>query len=183
MMVTISHRLLLHRAVPGLLQEPIIDPRTGRALKHPLVVLGQVAELPRIDENIDSESFMSDDTTGEDGASAARTPRRRTEASGPTPQWHKDVRAFVRGGGAAIVEPSDAPATVAELLRVGAREARLPPLDRLMAARSEHVFAGWVQATALGETQRAVELATELERRMAPEAKGYSFAVRQIFPA
>ena len=90
------------------------------------------------------------------------------------------MRAFVRNGGAACIDSGDAPPTVAQLLREGARDARLPPLDRLLAAKPEHVFAGWARAAALGDTGRARELEGELQRRVAAEATGYYRAVRAV---
>lgn len=190
MQVTVRHRLLLRSAVEGMLPAPTVDPRTGRPIPRPLVVMGQLAELPTV-----GADGLLGEASGERESESAGRPERAPRATGtpraagrgegsrtaePEPDWVADVRAFVRNGGAACVDSADAPPTVAQLLREGARDARLPPLDRLMAARPEHVFAGWARAAALGDSGRARELEAELERRVAAEAKGYYRVVRGV---
>jgi len=194
MAVTVNHRLLLRPAVDGLLTGPAIDPRTGRPLKGAMVVLGQLAELPVIGpdasedqvktpaERLRPERAGPERSESERFGGALRPVARGVNARNaePDPAWYAPMRAFVRNGGAACIDSGDAPPTVANLLREGARDARLPPLDRLLAAKPEHVFAGWARATALGDAGRARELEGELQRRVAAEATVYYRAVRAV---
>lgn len=176
MAVTVNHRLLLRPLVDGLLEGPVVDPRSGRPLRSPMVVLGQVQELPMVAET-------SQGGEGPDRPTArARRPRCASSQRAPAqnPSWVNDVHAFVQSGGVAQACDPVAPPTVAALLRLGAVEARLPPLAHLPAAQAEHVFAGWARAAALGEHGRARELEAELQRRVATQAKEYNQQVVQL---
>jgi len=190
MQVTVSNRLLLRSAVDGMLPVPVVDPRTGRPIPRPMVVMGQLSELPAIGPDVAGDEVKTQrggtaPNRVEGAARATGTPRpsprgANSRTSEPEPAWVADVRSFVRSGGAPCIDSADAPPTVAQLLRDGARDARLPPLDRLLAAKPEHVFAGWARAVALGDSGRARELEADLARRGAADAKGYYRAVRGV---
>jgi hypothetical protein len=177
MVVTLSHRLLLRTATDGLLPHAALDPRTGRPLKWPLVVLGQLQELPRVTNATPTEARSPGETPERH---ESRPSPRQTKV--PVNGWVDGVRTFLAGGGVPVACEDDAPPVVAMLLRAGATDARLPPVERLPAARPEHLFAAWARAVALGDTARADTLAAELKRRVATEAKAYWRAVQVLAP-
>ena len=177
--VTVRDRLVLRIANEGLIDRPAVDPRSGRPLSPPLVVMGQLAALPVVTEA---------------GAEPPDAELSRTEHPAPRPAprgvpeprgsnanlWVSAVAAFLDTGGAPNPEPPAAPPAVYTLLQDGARAARLPPVDRPMAARPEHLFAAWARAVALGDVAVAEAMETELGRRMAGEAREYALALRLV---
>jgi superfamily II DNA or RNA helicase len=193
MAVTVNHRLVVRMAPSGLRDFDARDPRNGRPIARPYLVLGQVAEMPRVAGGGAPEAEPPPGATETPSRSEQRsTPRSPAEQAVPsrtmavrppastaprvaTPVWLDGIAAFIAGRGApdpALVGAlPDEHAALAMIVRGGARAVPDCVPRLVSAATAETVFAGWVRARAIGDAARAEELAADLRRRTRPNAK------------
>jgi hypothetical protein len=191
--VTVADRLLIRQAPRGFALAAV-DPRNGRKIQSPYLVLGQLSEMPRVDADggtgntprvepsttprasseraTSASSERATSASSERVTSAAPT---RTPTTSHTPAWTTAVATFLASRGAPDPALADClpreHAALAAIARAGA--ASLPDCAprNPKAASAEVVFAGWVRARALGDAARASELAADLRGRTRPNAQ------------
>lgn len=192
--VTLSQRLLIRMAPSEVRDMPATDPRNGRPLRRPFLVLGQLDELPRLGADGDGPAVPSPrmDPTAPPPeprrvAQRETSPKRRDTPEGsPRDQAAITVmRLFIQSFGApnrsgAALLAADYP-EAASVVREGVAGVSgvLPP-ENIRALFPGELLALYLRLRASSDTEAARRIASHLAERKAPLAVSLTQLVARL---